>query len=52
MKCYTVCLCWNYQECKVTTEALAKKNGAEEFIVEPVAVKYSRFPAYRGQILL
>ena len=52
MKYYTVCLCYDYHKCKETTELLAKKNNAVDYIVETVGVNDSPIVGYRGKIVL
>ena len=50
MKYYTVCLCYDYNNCMETTERLCSKNKASGYVVEAVGARYSPVPGYRGRI--
>ena len=51
MKAYTVCLCFGREKCEQITKALAEKNGADSYIIEPVLAPCCTNPGYRGQII-
>lgn len=52
MKYYTVCLCFGREKCETITAALANKNSAADYLIEPVFASMSREIAYRGSILI
>lgn len=56
LKEYTVSLCPEYVRCKQQTEAIAEKNGAINWIVEPVVARrdviFGDTWAYRGKIIM
>ena len=52
MRYYTVCLCWEYEKCKETTERLARKNNAVDYIIESVCVNHIPVIGYRGRIII
>lgn len=56
LKEYTVSLCPEYVRCKQQTEAIAEKNGAIDWIVEPVVARrdlvFGDTVAYRGKITM
>lgn len=51
LQSYTVCLTFDYEKCKADTAAIAKRNNAVDYVVEPVAVMHTRQLAYRGRII-
>ncbi len=48
---YTVCLCFGREKCEAITSAIAKRNYAVDYIVEPVVAPYCPYHAYRGKIV-
>lgn len=50
-KSYTVCLTFDHEKCKADTAAIAKRNNAIDYIVEPVGVLHTLQLAYRGRII-
>lgn len=51
LQSYIVCLTFDYEKCKADTAAIAKRNNAIDYVVEPVAVMHTQQLAYRGRII-
>lgn len=51
LKQYTVCLTFDHEKCEADTAAIAKRNNAIDYVVEPVAVMHTLQLAYRGRII-
>ena len=53
---YTVCLCFGEKHCGEQTEAIAKRNNALDWFVEPVIARrdviFGDTIAYRGKIIV
>lgn len=50
-KNYTVCLCFDRDDCEETTREIAKRNNAIDCFVEPVFAPITHQIAYRGIIV-
>ena len=50
-KQYVVCLCFEQDNCKETTAAIAKRNNAVDWFIDEVCAPLTSQLAYRGTIV-
>ena len=51
LKQHIVCLCFGEDHCKETTKAIAERNNATDWFIEPVYAPLTSQQAYRGTIV-